>query len=148
MNDTAAHSDNIQLADSSSVKVAVMFLAILMLAGSAIEYLIFRELGTGLTLLVSGLAAIAIFAAIALAVLTSVATAYIRGGMLIVKYLHGRPKITDLKVIRTERNYKLLGIRLTQLRFRIDGKHSRAILLGTGRSGDPMQILRSARHAA
>lgn len=141
-------TERIQLAGNSCIKVAFLILSVIILSCVTVQYFIFSRLGVGLPLfVVSGAFAILIFSA-ARTFWTSVATAYIRGEMVIVKYVSGASKITELRVMRTESNFNFFGIRLTRLKFRIDGRYSRVLILHIGNQNDPGQIIQSVQHAA
>jgi len=60
----------------------------------------------------------------------SMATAYIKGEMLIVRFLFDKPKITCIDSIRDIRSLNWLGIRFTTFRFNVDGRHHKVILYG------------------
>ena len=78
-----------------------------------------------------------------------IGSAYIKGDMLIVKYLFGKFKVTELRSIRGIKTVKLLGLRLTSIRYKIDGSLHKVIIVGNANYlEDPKVIINSIRKVA
>ena len=139
----------IELASQASTKVALLFLVIFACSGTVATYFVFEWNGLGLTF-VTTLA----FFLIGLGLITrmiwkSIATAYIKGEMLIVRYLSGQLRITELRAIQATRSVRVLGIRFSMLKFRLDGSHHRILIFGLPYyTHDPRQIIESSRRVA
>lgn len=78
-----------------------------------------------------------------------IGSAYIKNDMLIVKYLFGKFKVTELRSIRGVKTVKFLGLRLTSIRFKVDGTIYKVIMFGRANYlQDPKTIINTLRKAA
>lgn len=78
-----------------------------------------------------------------------IGSAYIKGDMLIVKYLFGKFKVTELRSIRGIKTIKLVGLRLTSIRYKIDGSMHKVIIVGNANYlEDPKVVINSIRKVA
>lgn len=78
-----------------------------------------------------------------------IGSAYIKNDMLIVKYLFGKFKVTELRSIRGVKTLKLFGLRLTSIRFKVDGTIYKVVMFGTANYlQDPKTIINTLRKAA
>lgn len=78
-----------------------------------------------------------------------IGSAYIKGDMLIVKYLFAKFKVTELRSIRGVKTVKFIGLRLTSIRFKIDGTYYKVIIFGgTNYIKDPKTIIDTIRKVA
>jgi len=141
--------EKIELVGLTCTKVALVFLFLFISAGITTEYFIFSSQGIGTSLLVA-----TVFFALGLGFIVrmiwrTIATAYIRGEMLIVRYLVGKSKITEINSIRTTRSVGILGIRFMMIRFRLDGQLHSVLIFGTPNYiQDPQVIIDTIRKVA
>ncbi|MES2556288.1 MAG: hypothetical protein V4604_09065 [Bacteroidota bacterium] len=78
-----------------------------------------------------------------------IGSAYIKNDMLIVKYLFGKFKVTELRSIRGVKTAKVFGLRLTSIRFKVDGTMYKVVMFGrTNYLHDPKTIINTLRKAA
>ena len=78
-----------------------------------------------------------------------IGSAYIKNDMLIVKYLFGKFKVTELRSIRGVKTLKVFGLRLTSIRFKVDGTIYKVVMFGTANYlQDPKTIINTLRKVA
>ncbi|HLP56832.1 MAG TPA: hypothetical protein VK151_17465 [Fluviicola sp.] len=78
-----------------------------------------------------------------------IGSAYIKNDMLIVKYSFGKFKVTELRSIRGVKTLKVLGLRLTSIRFKVDGTLYKVVMFGPANYlQDPKTIINTLRKAA
>lgn len=149
LNEKISHPEPIQLSPHTSTRIPLAlfctFLALSLLTG---YYLIHSH---GANALFFGFLGCCITGALYFLsfIWRIIGSAYIKADMLIVKYAFGKFKVTDLRSIRGVKTTSILGIRLTSIRFKVDGVLYKVILLGNARYlGDPKKIIESLRNAA
>jgi|GEM_PF-2688785 len=141
--------EKIELVGHTCTKVALIFLFLFICSGITAEYFIFASQGIGTSLLTA-----TVFFGLGLAFIVrmiwrTIATAYIRGEMLIVRYLVGKSKVTEISSIRTTRSIGILGIRFMMIRFKLDGELHSVLIFGTPKYiQDPKIIIDTIRKVA
>jgi hypothetical protein len=149
LNEKIVQRERIDLAGQFSTTVALLlffFFAVLsitagyaILANQGLSMLFFAAIGffmTGLVYLFS-------------LIWRLIGSAYIKGEMLIVNYLFGKYKVTELRSIRGIKTVRIMGIRLTSIRFKIDGNQHKVIIFGgTNYIQNPKMIIDAVRKVA
>ena len=123
-------NDTIELVGQAYVNTALFFLTGLALSGLLLEVIILSKLGAGIISLISLLIFAIVFGVLLRKFWKSMATAYIRGEMVIVKYLNGDIRITELKHVKMCKSFKFMKLGISNLKFRVDGKQHRVLLFG------------------
>lgn len=139
----------IELASQANTKVALLFLVLFACSGCVTNYFVYEWNGLGLIFIATLGFFLLGLAFIARMIWKSIATAYIKGEMLIVRYLSGQLRVTELRAIKATRSVRILGIRFSMLKFRLDGSHHRILIFGLPYyTQDPHQIIESSRDVA
>jgi hypothetical protein len=131
LNEKIVQRERIDLAGQSSTTIAIVLFTLF--AGLSIT--------GGYTILVTQGFSLLFFSAVAfslvgLAYMLSmiwrlIGSAYIKGEMLIVKYQFGKFKVTELRSVRRVKTTRFMGMRLTSIRFKIDGDLHKVIIFGS-----------------
>jgi len=149
LHDQIVQREKIELVGQTCTKVALIFLLLFLSFATTTAYLIFASEGFS-TLF----ATTTLFFAVGLALIIrtiwrSIATAYIKGEMLIVRYLIGKSKVTEVRSIRTTQSVRILGIRFTMIKFRLDGGLHSVLIFGIPNYiQDPKTIIDTIRKVA
>jgi len=149
LQDQILHREKIELVGQTCTKVALLFLVLFVSIGTTAEYLIFANSGISLSFILASLFFAAGLSVIVRTIWRSIATAYIKGEMLIVRYLIGKSKITEIRSIRSTRSIRILGIRFTTLKFKLDGGLHSVLIFGIPNYiQDPKTIIDTIRKVA
>jgi hypothetical protein len=122
----------------------MLFAALSMITG----YLILISQGFNLFFFASAALLMAGLAVVSSLVGRSIGSAYIKGDMLIVRYLFRKPKVTELRTVRGVRTIDIFGIRSTSIRYRIDGSQHKVFIFGNTDIQSPKTIIDTARKVA
>jgi hypothetical protein len=149
LNEKIVQRERIDLAGQSSTTIALilftLFAGLSLMAGYTILA------AQGFSLLFFSAAA---FSLVGLAYMLSmiwklIGSAYIKGEMLIVKYLFGKFKVTELRSVRGVKTIRFMGMRLTSIRFKIDGNLHKVIIFGSTHTiQNPKTIIDTVRKVA
>lgn len=141
--------ERIELAGTSSTTIAFMFFLLFTTTGTIVNILIYSSQGFGAALYASAGFFLAGSISLLSIIWKAIGSAYIKGDMLIVKYLFGKFKVTELRSIRAIKTTKLLGFRLTSIRYKIDGEIHKVLIFGsTNYIQDPKMIIETVRKVA
>lgn len=141
--------ERIELAGTSSTTIPFLFFLLFTTTGTIINILIFSSHGLGIALYASMVFFLAGSISLLSIIWKTIGSAYIKGDMLIVKYLFGKFKVTELRSIRAIKTTKLLGFRLTSIRFKIDGEIYKVVIFGSANYiHDPKMIIETVRKVA
>jgi hypothetical protein len=141
--------ERIELAGTSNTTIPFVFFLLFTTIGTIVNILIFSSQGFGIPFLASTGFFLAGSISILSLIWKAIGAAYIKGDMLIVKYLFGKSKVTELRSIRAIKTTKLLGFRLTSIRYKIDGEIHKVLIFGsTNYIHDPKMIIETVRKVA
>lgn len=149
LNEKIVQRERIDLAGQSGTTIALVLVFLFASAGITTGYMVFAA--QGFSLLFFTLSAFFLTGmAYALSLIWRlIGSAYIKGEMLIVKYLFGKFKVTELRSIRGVKTLKILGFRLTSIRFKIDGNYHKVMIFGNSSYiQDQKTIIDAARKVA
>lgn len=149
LNEKVTHQEPILLSPHTSTRIPLAFFCIFLVLSLLTGYYLIHSQGANA--LFFGFLACCITSALYFLsyIWRIIGSAYIKADMLIVKYAFGKFKVTDLRSIRGVKTTSIFGIRLTSIRFKVDGVLYKVILLGNARYlGDPKKIIESLRNAA
>src|ERR1044072_5987214 len=104
----------------------VLFASLTMIAG----YFILLSQGFNFFFFVSTACLITGLAVVLSLIGKSIGSAYIKGDMLIVRYLFGKPKVTELRTVRGVRTIGIFGMRSPSIRYKIDGSQHKVFIFG------------------
>ena len=149
LNDKVAHQEPIQLNAHTSTRIPLALFSIFLLLSLATGYYLITSHGPNLIFF--GFLGFCVISALYFLsfIWRMIGSAYIKADMLIVKYAFGKFKVTDLRSIRGIKTTSFLGIRLSSIRFKVDGVLHKVILLGNARYlDDPKKIIETLRNVA
>lgn len=126
------HQEKIDLNSVSSCKWGLISIGGLTTLSLATQAFLIHKSGLTSILFIGSLIAGGILLALVYHISKRIASAYIKGDVIIVNYYWGRkhPKVMDLRCVRTIRTKQVLGYPVTSMKFKFDGVVYRAILLG------------------
>jgi hypothetical protein len=149
LNEKIVQRERIDLAGQSGGTIALTFVFLFAAAGIMAGYLIVATQGFSPLFF-----AVSVFFLTGLIYSVSriwkmIGSAYIKGEMLIVKYTFGKFKVTELRSIRGVKTVKIPGLRLTSIRYKIDGNYHKVLIFGkTSYLQDQKTIIDTARKVA
>lgn len=149
LHDKIVQRERIELSGPSGTSIAFLIFLLFTVSGLGLNLYIFSEKGFSPVLFVSlAFFALAVVSLLAI-VWKSVGTAYIKGDMLIVRYPFGKYKVTELRSIRSIKSAKILGLRLTAIRYKIDGESFKVFMFGNANYiQNPKTIINTIRKVA
>lgn len=149
LNEKIVQRERIDLAGQSGTTIALVFVIAFASVSIATGYMILAAQGfSPLFFAVAAFSFVGIIYMLSL-IWRLIGSAYIKGEMLIVKYLFGKFKVTELRSVRGVKSVKILGLRLTSIRFKIDGHYHKVMLFGnTSYIQDQKTIIAAARKVA
>lgn len=141
--------EKVTLAGNTCTKISItLFLLSVVLSLSSL-YLVVKMSGISSFVLFAAVALFVWHVALAYQIYINMASAYISGEMLIVHYLFGRSKVTEIRSLCSVKSYRIVLLRFTVLKFKLDGKKYRIFTFGIPfLSTDPKLILEQARKVA
>lgn len=149
LNEKISHQEPIQLSPETSTRIPLALFCVFLALSLATGYYLITS--HGVNMIFFGFLGLCVTSALYFLsfIWRIIGSAYIKADMLIVKYAFGKFKVTDLRSIRGVKTTSFLGIRLTSIRFKVDGVLYKVILLGNARYlGDPKKIIEQLRNAA
>ena len=141
--------ERIELAGQSSTTIAFALLLMFTTLGIATGLFILSNQGySALFFITSAFFMVGILYLVSL-IWRVIGSGYIKGEMLIVKYPFGKFKVTELRSVRGVKTVRFFGLRLTSIRFRIDGVvHKVLIFGGASYIDNPKTIIDTVRKLA
>jgi len=149
LNEKILQRERIELSGQSSTTIAFGLFIVFTIISFFVGYLVLSSQGLDYTFF-----AVVAFSLTGMICLLSliwkiIGSAYIKGDMLIVKYLFGKFRVTELRSIRGIKTVKFIGFRLTSIRYKIDGSMHKVIIVGNANYlEDPKEIINSIRKVA
>lgn len=141
--------EKVTLAGNTCTKISITLFLLSTVLSLTSLYLIVKMYGISPFLLFAATGLFVLHAAMAYQIYINMASAYISGDMLIVHYLFGRSKVTEIRSLCSVKSYRILFLRFTMLKFKLDGKKYRIFTFGIPLlSADPKVILEQARKVA
>lgn len=122
---------NTQIAGRSSVNTALIFLILAAAGGLFAEAIVFLKTGFSVYLIATTLSVLIAFGTLFRIFWNSAATAYTKDGMLIVRYVNGKVRITELQHMRMGKVHKYLLFRVSRLRFSLDGRQHKILVFSS-----------------
>lgn len=141
--------ERIDLANQHSTSIALLFFLAYSSFGIYVSYSVYASSGFDYPFLATAAFFFTGMLYLVSIIWKMIGSAYIKGEMLIVKYLFGKFKVTELRSIRAVKTVRIPGIRLTSIRFKIDGVSHKVLIFGSADYiDDPKMIIEAIRKVA
>lgn len=141
--------ERIDLAGQSSTTIALVIFLLFTITGFVTGLLIFYSRGFSPLFFATSFFFLTGIVYISSLIWKMIGSAYIKGDMLIVKYLFGKFKVTELRSIRGVKTIKIMGLRLTSIRYKIDGVYHKVLIFGSANYiRNPKTIIDTIRKVA